>query len=139
MKKYYVLLIVLSLILFSSGCKYKLNSIIIDNIKICSTITGNQCLSDNPNFSPSTKQVFVSCTIKNAPRNTNIDFSWFYNGQSKTIITSSQLNPDYHTESYVLYNSIQRPLNGWPVGEYEVKISLIGTDKETIVKKFTVQ
>ncbi len=139
MKRYYALLIVFPLIIFSFGCKTKSNSIIIDNIKMCSNITGTQCQSDNPNFSPSAKQVFISCTIKNISRDTNVDFSWFYNGQTKTIITSSQIVPDRHSDESLIYSSISKPINGWPIGEYEVKISIVGTDKETIVKKFTVQ
>ena len=106
---------------------------------MCSNITGTQCQSDNPNFSPSAKQVFISCTIKNISRDTNVDFSWFYNGQTKTIITSSQIVPDRHSDESLIYSSISKPINGWPIGEYEVKISIVGTDKETIVKKFTVQ
>jgi hypothetical protein len=139
MKKYYTLLIVFSFIIFSAGCKTQSDSVIINNIKICSNITGSQCQFDNPNFSPSTKQVFVSCTIEKATIDTGIDFSWFYNGQTKTLITSSQLVPDLHKEENILYSSISKPLNGWPIGEYEVMISIVGTSKESIIKKFTVQ
>jgi len=139
MNKYYTILVVFYFATFLAGCNTNISSTTIDNVKMCSSIAGQQCQSDNPNFSPSTNEVYISCALKNSVKNTSVDFSWYYNGKHRMLITSTQVNPGTQSSTYFIHSSLTRPGNGWPIGEYEVKISIIGSNKEPLIKKFTVQ
>ncbi|MCD4772246.1 MAG: hypothetical protein K8R41_02545, partial [Bacteroidales bacterium] len=66
-------------------------------------------------------------------------FAWFYYGQEKVRIDAVKLNSGDQIGTLNLQSSFTRPNNGWPVGEYEVVITILGTEKEPVVKKFSVQ
>jgi len=129
---------VLFLIVFA-GCDFNFSTANIDNVKMCSSIFDNQCGNDNPNFNPNTSNIFISCNLNNAPENTFVEFAWFYHGQQKVAIDKVQLNSGDRIGTINLQSSLSRPNNGWPVGEYEVVITIVDTEKDPIVKKFTVQ
>jgi len=125
--------------LFMTGCEFNYSSANIDNVKMCTSISDNQCNSDNPNFTPVTPEIYVSCQLKNAPENTNVEFAWFYLGQQKIKIDAVTFNSGDLIGTVNMQSSLSRPNNGWPVGEYEVVISIPGTEKDPVVKKFSVQ
>ena len=102
-------------------------------------INGNQCYNDNTNFSPSTPEIFISCLLKRAPAKTEVVFSWFYFGQTKVKITSITVNSGSKTGTLNLQSSLLKPNNDWPVGEYEVTITIANSNNEPVVKKFTIQ
>ena len=122
-----------------SSCNFNSAHIDIDDVKMCTIITDNQCLSDHPVFSPSTEEIYVSCQLKNAPENTNIEFSWYYLGKQKIKIDAVTLNSGNKLGTLDLQSSLSRPNNGWPAGEYEVSIKILDTEKEPVIKKFNVK
>ncbi len=132
------MLVVVALVVLT-GCKTNIDTIHVSKVKMCKHINGNQCYNDRPTFSPSTPEIFVSCQVKNAPEKTRVLFSWFYYGQKKVEITSSTVNSGKKTGVLNLQSSLSKPNNGWPVGEYEIVINIVGSAKEPAVKKFTVQ
>lgn len=139
MKKTLLSISVTAMILFLSACSFNFSSARITDVKMCTHVSNNQCASDNPTFTRNTPEIYVSCHLKNAPENTKVRFDWNYYGQKKFTIRSLTLNSGNKTGTLNLQASLSRPNNGWPVGEYEVVITLVGLDKEPVVKKFTVQ
>ncbi len=129
---------VIILILLSS-CDFSVSTAHIDDVKMCTRISNNQCPADNPTFSRNTPEIYVSCHLKNAPENTKVRFDWNYYGQKKFTIRSVTLDSGDKTGTLNLQSSLSRPTNGWPVGEYEVAISIVGVDKSPVIKKFSVQ
>ncbi len=102
-------------------------------------MSGDQCAHDNPNFNTETPEIYVSCQLKNAPPETQVEFTWYYLGQRKIKIDAVTLSSGDLTGTLNMYSSLSKPNNGWPVGEYEVVIAIVGTEKEPVVKKFSVQ
>jgi len=137
MKKLMKSLAVISLIVFYSACNVTTAN--IDDVRMCTSISDNQCSSDNPVFGVSTPEIYISCHLNNAPENTEVEFAWFYYGQDKVAIDAIKLNSGSNTGTLSFQSSLPRPDNGWPIGDYEVVISIVGFDKAPIVKKFSVQ
>ena len=139
MKKIITSFIAIAFLMFISSCDFNFSTANIDDVKMCTSINDNQCASDNPNFSPGTPEIFISCHLNNPPNNTEVEFAWFYYGQEKIAIDAVKLNSGDQIGTLNLQSSFSRPNNGWPVGEYEVVITILGTEKEPVVKKFSVQ
>jgi len=137
MKKKFQSLAVISMFLFFAACSVTTAN--IDNVKMCTSISDNQCPSDNPVFNTYTAEIFLSCQLNNAPENTEVEFAWYYLGQSKIAIDAVKLNSGSNIGTLNLQSSLSKPFNGWPVGDYEVVLSIVGFDKDPIVKKFSVQ
>ncbi|RLD37836.1 MAG: hypothetical protein DRI74_05580 [Bacteroidetes bacterium] len=106
---------------------------------MCTSITDNQCPADNPVFNTNTPEIFLSCHLNNAPNDTDVEFAWFYLGQDKIPIDAVVLNSGENIGTLNLNSSLIRPNNGWPMGNYEVVITIVGTEKEPITKSFQVQ
>jgi len=139
MKKIISSLFVVAFLLFLAACDFNVSTAHIADVKMCTRIQDNQCAADQPNFSKGTPEIFISCHLKNAPENTKVKFAWYYYGQKKIAIDAVTLSSGNRVGNLNLQSSLSRPNNGWPVGEYEVVISIVGMDKEPVVKKFTVQ
>ena len=141
MKKFAAKLFIAGIFLTAmlSSCNFSVSTAHIDDVKMCTRVSDNQCPADKPAFSRNTPVIFVSCHLKNAPENTRVKFTWYYYGKNKVKITSVKLNSGNKTGTLNLQSSLSRPTRGWPVGEYEVAISIEGVDKAPVIKKFSVQ
>ncbi len=137
MKLRFILIATIGLAYTLSSCNF--SSAKIKDAKMCTSLSANLCNDDNPVFESTTAEIFVSCQLKNAPENTDIEFAWFYYGQQKISIEALSLNSGSNTGTLNLQSSINRPNNGWPLGDYEVVISILDTDKDPIIKKFSVE
>jgi hypothetical protein len=137
MKKVISLFASLSLVLFITACS--LTTANIDDVKVCTSITDNQCLADNSLFTTNTPEIYISCHLNNAPENTEVEFAWFYLGQEKMAIDAVKLSSGSNIGTLNLQSSLSKPTNGWPQGDYEVVLSIVGFDIDPIVKKFSVQ
>lgn len=139
MKKTILSLFIGAFLFGLSACEFSVTTAHVTDVKMCTRINDNQCASDNPNFSTNTREIFVSCHLKNAPEDTKVKFAWFYNGQKKIAIDAVTMSSGKRTGTLNLQSSLSRPNNGWPRGEYEVVITIPDTDKEPVIKKFTIQ
>lgn len=115
------------------------NSANINDVKVCTSVTNNQCSVDKPFFEPNTPRIFASCHLNNAPADTQVEFAWFYLGQERIPIDAVTLNSGDNIGTVNMQSSLSRPNNGWPLGDYEVVITILGTDKEPVVKAFWVE
>ena len=139
MKKFfkYLFLVILAIIVLSFF--FDMNSAHIEEVKICTTLDANQCINDKPVFDVNTPEIFVSCKLENPPMDTDVEFSWFYLTDGRTEITSVVLNNREEIGNLDLHSSLSMPSNGWPVGDYEVIIRILDTEKEPDVKSFWVK
>lgn len=111
----------------------------VDEVKMCTSITDNQCVSDKPVFDVNTPEIYVSCHLNNAPENTEVEFAWFYLGDDRIAIDALKINSGDQIGTLNLQSSLSKPNNGWPVGDYEIVITILGTDKEPIIKSFWIK
>lgn len=141
MKKFfkYLLLIIVALIAAMIIFDVDLNSAHIENVKVCTDLAGDQCNSDQTFFEPNSSQIVVSCELKNPPTDTQVEFTWNYLSNGITKIDAVTLNSGDHIGTVNMHSSLSRPNNGWPLGDYEVVIKILDTDKEPISKKFYVK
>lgn len=139
-KRYFFLLAIIGIIIFlvyTGGCEFSTAS--ISDVKICKSINQNQCNSDNPIITGNPSEIFVSCKLKYAPEATDINFKWFYFGQTKFEIGDVTLNSGSDGSALDMQTSFSRPNNGWPKGNYEVVIQIMVDGKDAVVKQFQIQ
>jgi len=141
MKKFfkYFLLIIVALIVLAIVFDIDLNSANIQNVQLCENLAGDLCGGDQTFFQTNSPQIVVSCELKNPPTDTKVEFTWNYLSNGITKIDAVTLNSGDHIGTVNMHSSLSRPNNGWPVGDYEVVIRILDTDKEAISKKFYVK
>ena len=137
MKKISASLFISFLLMLIASCSFTTAN--IDDVKMCTSIVNNQCDADNPIFSTATPEIFISCSLKNAPENTDVEFAWYYYDVQKVKIDAVVLNSGLNTGTLSFQSSLPKPDNDWPIGDYEVIMTILGYDKEPIVKKFSVK
>lgn len=141
MKKFfkYLLLIIVALIVLAIVFDVDLNSAHIENVKVCTQISGNLCDADQTFFQSNSPQIVVSCELKNPPTETKVEFTWNYLSNGITKIDAVTLNSGDNIGTVEMNSTLNRPNNGWPQGDYEVVIKILETDKEPAIKKFYVK
>lgn len=132
-------IVLLTLVGLFSGCEINLSTASISNVKMCSQVYDNECPSDNPLFTSTTAEIYVSCHLRHAPENTNVQFSWYYLADQEYLIDEVILSSGEQLGPLHLQSGLSKPNNAWPVGEYEVRIQIMGTEKEVIIKKFRIE
>jgi len=133
----FIAIVVIGFVIYNGGCNFSTAN--INDVKMCTSVNDNQCASDNSVFSQGTAEIFVSCHLNNAPNDTDVEFAWFYYGQEKVAIDAVKLNSGDNIGTINLQSSLSRPNNGWPIGEYEIVITILETEKDPIIKKFSVK
>ncbi len=129
--------VLIAILISTSGCEY--SSATISDAKICTSLNGNICSSDDEVIQGNPATIYASCALKYAPENTEIKFSWYYYGQTKIEIDNVILNSGTNGTDLDVFSSLSRPNNGWPNGDYEVVIQLMIEGKDPLVKQFKIQ
>ena len=137
MKKIIPLLALFGVLSIFNSCNFSTAN--ISDVKMCISIADNQCQADKPVFDTNTPEIFVSCHLNNAPNDTDVEFAWFYLGQERIPIDAVVLNSGEIMGTLNLNSSLSKPNNGWPKGDYEIVISILGTEKDPIVKQFWIK
>mgnify|MGYP006879611488 CR=1 FL=1 len=123
-----------------TSCEYGVTTAHIENITICTALDGDICETNNLIISPSDPNIYVSCKLKNAPQNTRVTFIWKYNdGENSITIDEISLNSSDIGVNGDLNSSLSKPYNGWPLGKYEVEISIDGDENDPRNKYFEVR
>ncbi len=139
-KSIFILFCSICISLLFSACEINLSTARITDVKMCTSLSDNQCLADNNSFTTNEAEIYISCTLKNAPENTDVQFSWLYMAQQDPFtIDQVVLSSGDQLGSLQLQSSLSKPNNGWPRGAYEVQIQIMGTEKAVIVKQFIVE
>ena len=139
MKKFfkYLFLIIIGIIILSFF--FDLNSAHIEDVKMCNSLGSNECTSDKPVFKPNTAQIFISCKLENPPMDTKVEFTWYYLMDGRTKIDAVIINSGEEIGTINLHSSLNQPNNGWPLGDYEVVIKILETEKDPIIKSFWIE
>ncbi len=139
-RKHYVWILVIGFLfylIYTGGCEF--SSASISDGKVCTSLNGSVCDSDNSTISGNPSVIYASCKLKYAPESTDIKFTWYYYGQTKFEIDHGTLNSGTNGSNVDVYSSISRPNNGWPAGEYEVVMQVMIDGKDPLIKKFEIQ
>jgi len=141
MKKFfkYLLFIIIALVAIAIIFGVDLNSAHIENVKTCTSAIDSQCTNDQTFFQTNSPQIVVSCELKNPPADTKVEFTWNYLSDGIIEIDAVTLSSGDNVGTVNMHSSLSRPNNGWPIGDYEVVIKILDTDKEPTIKKFYVK
>lgn len=90
-------------------------------------------------FAPDTPVIYCSVKLSNAPPYTQVKAQWIYikgelDGVQDQLIGEFSINAEGNR--YIGF-SLEQPTNGWPRGDYTVKLFL--NDKEKITVPFKVE
>jgi outer membrane biogenesis lipoprotein LolB len=108
----------------------------LSDVMSCTETQDVLCAEDITTFATDTPEIYVSALLNNAPEGTLTTFSWRY------------ITDDYHIDSITLesvdtattlQSSLNMPTEGWPVGEYEVVLSINTDNSEPVHKKFSIK
>ncbi len=139
-KRHYLLIFIVALIaiiVYTGGCEFSTAK--VTDAKICTSMNGNICDSDNSVITSNPAEIYASCKLKNAPESTDIQFTWYYYGQTKFEIDNVTLNSGTNGSDLDVHSSLSRPNNGWPAGDYEVVIQVMVEGKDPLVKTFEIR
>ncbi len=108
----------------------------LTDVMSCTNAPDILCEEDISIFATDTPEIYVTAILNNAPEGTLTTFSWRY------------ITDDFHIDSITLeslettttlQSSLNMPDEGWPVGEYEVVLSINTDNSEPVHKKFSVK
>ena len=116
-----------------------MNDAHIGNVKMCTQLTNSECNMDKPDFDVNTPQIAISCSLENPPMDTRVQFSWFYTSDGRQEIDNVEVSNGDEIGDVNMNSTLKKPTNGWPIGDYEVVIKILDTEKDPIVKKFWVK
>jgi hypothetical protein len=137
MKKYYVVLFVLSVFTFLLTSCGKDAS--IKDVRLCNNLSGGQCPGDmNDFFGVETDTVHLFATLADAPKNVKVEVSWFYKAvdKDKEEIMRGNFEGD---ENSTIHAMLYLNSPGWPSGEYSAVIKIPDSKSESVEKKFKIE
>jgi hypothetical protein len=106
--------------------------------KLCTSLSEEACLMDSLSFSASTHTIYCSFEIARMNRDDQVKISWYFLGDSRVLIEETSLIIPESKSSTTIHSSLNKPLNGWPKGIYELEVSLESEKPITMVKSFSI-
>lgn len=134
--KFLLPLILITLLFFSilTGCEEKIAT--IDEITMTNEVDSDGKNLDSVQSYNDRKDEFIIVTlISNAPKDTKIEFKWFYKEKNEFIDSATVFTDG----TRYVYSTLSKPNNGWPAGEYEVKVYLNSKDTPDKTINFNVR
>ncbi|NQU33438.1 MAG: hypothetical protein HQ521_09410 [Bacteroidetes bacterium] len=135
--KIIALILLLSIIL--SSCEFEVTTAYLADIKTCVNLSDECCNKNDHVFNTDDPQIYVSCKLINAPNNTFVNFVWKYVDGETIIIDDVTLNYSDLGINLDLNSRLSKPYNGWPIGKYEVEISVEGNSNSPEIICFEVR
>ncbi|MDF1551168.1 MAG: hypothetical protein P1P88_25330 [Bacteroidales bacterium] len=137
MKKILYVSTVILVMFYLSNCNVSTAN--ISDVKMCETIDGNQCNTDNSVFTHESPAFYCTCVVNNAPDGTKLTFSWYYLGDEKTLIDAVSVEVPGGSSTYTMQSNLSAPDAGWPAGKYEVVLDLGTDNSQPVTKSFEVK
>jgi len=129
--KVFLTLSVLGVICFSSifpSCSVSTAS--LSDVKMCTSISGNECGSDASTFHGDAQVIYCTATLKNAPEKTKVTFDWKHGGESLG-------KAEVETASGTVSSNFKPPATLEP-GKYSVTVKIAIDNSTPITKEFTI-
>jgi len=112
----------------------------ITNVRLCESINEKGCVKDNPSFDTSIQLIHCSFFTENIESSDPLKISWYYLGDSRVLIEETLLIIAENNSELPIISSLNKPLNGWPSGVFEVKISIEKEETEvSVLKSFLIE
>jgi len=112
----------------------------ITNVRLCESINEKGCVKDSPSFDNSIQLIHCSFFTENIESSDTMKISWYYLGDSRVLIEETLLIISENKLGSPIISSLNKPLNGWPSGVFEVKISIENEEQTlSVVKSFLIQ
>ncbi|PKO98080.1 MAG: hypothetical protein CVU13_11655 [Bacteroidetes bacterium HGW-Bacteroidetes-8] len=132
------LILILSGAFAMTGCECSVSTANVQDVKICTSLSGNLCNQDSPTLGDTSPTIYVSCLLKNSVSATKVKFTWMYYGDTKIKIDDVTLDTGELSGTVELNSYLSRPTNGWPKGVYEVEIQILTDNAKPVLKQFTI-
>lgn len=132
MKKNIFFVVVLILVL-SLRCLRSETSIV--NVRLCTAVSDKNCAADKTTFSTDIAKLFCSFNILQNTTYENVTVSWFYMGDQRVLVKDTLIKFSDSLKMKKNIISLEKPVNGWPKGVYEVRIS-IDNGSSPVIKSF---
>jgi hypothetical protein len=130
--------LLLSGVVAVTGCECSVSTANIQDVKICTSLSGNLCNQDNTTLGDTSPAIYVSCLLKNAVSSTKVKFTWLYYGDTKIKIDDVTLDTGELSGTVELNSYLSQPTNGWPKGVYEVEVLVLTDNAKPVIKQFTI-
>jgi len=112
----------------------------ITNVKLCELLGEKGCNYDSPSFDNSVQLIYCSFLTQNIKYDDTLKISWYYVGDSRVLIEETLLMISENKLGLPIKSSLNKPINGWPSGVFEVKISIENEEPTlSVVKSFLIQ
>lgn len=132
-----MLVFVLTLTILN-GCEFNVSTASFKNIETASEINNDtkEPITISDTFSTDAPFIYVTGKVVNAPEGTKVKASWIYLDMDPVFTIDEAELTTKHIDTAFDF-SLSKPNDGWPVGQYEVKLYIDDNHKETV--KFEVQ
>ncbi len=111
----------------------------ISDLKLCKSIEKSGCKFDSHSFDSSQPLIYCSFVIHNAKTTSDVKIAWHYQGDRRVLIKDTLFRIKANAPKIQFQSSLNKPLNGWPRGIYEVEISLEEEKLVSVVKSFSIK
>lgn len=130
MKKLVFFLISLLIVISALGCKLPFVPTLsaLSDVKICDNLENKEVCSESVSvFSTDTAEIFVTAKLKNVDPDTDIHIEWWYKTSNYQIDEATVASGNN-----VRFNLAKPINNGWPAGDYELRVFLNEEEPEVI-------
>ena len=113
----------------------------LDNVTLCQLDDQGDCITSIAILPVTSPGVRVKANVSTAPVGTTVEARWRYvegSWGSATDIETVSLTKDTEAITWI-QSSLTKPEDGWPIGEYEVALSVIPDSPDITIKRFFVQ
>ncbi len=131
-------LIIISFLIFLQSCEFNVSSAYISDAKVCTNMEKNSCDDNQISISSSTKEIFTTATLKNAPKDTKVTITWQYDNHNSWY-EIDQVILRNSNENNIISSSLNAPTHGWPLGNYRIIYSLDINNSKPIIIEFSIE
>ncbi|MFO8144021.1 MAG: hypothetical protein R6T78_05055 [Dehalococcoidales bacterium] len=111
----------------------------LSNATMCNSVDASTREPIEPTnvFSPDTPEIYCSVKLSNIPTSSEISAHWIYVQGELENLSNFLIDETSITTSGTRYLSFSetKPENGWPTGDYQVKLYLDGEEKTSATFK----
>lgn len=117
------------------------SSRILGNVTLCQLNEQEDCITEMALLPVNSFGVRIKANVSTAPVGTIVNAQWRYvEGRLGQSIEIETVPLTKSSDSVVwIQSSLKKPEDGWPIGEYEVALSVASDNPEIEVKRFFVQ